>query len=142
MAKTYKLGSNGDGVRMIQRLLRERGYELTADGDFGPRTLAALKALQHNAGLTADGIAGAKTLAVLADVSITQAPISKHITRKTGRQVRYIAIHYTAGRSRHHRRIRAADAPCAMWRLTIKKGDRHGTRNYSGIIQNPKAERG
>lgn len=99
MAKTYRLGSRGEGVRLLQRLLRERGYEVMADGDFGPKTLAAVKALQQKAGLTADGIVGAKTMAVLADVTITQAYISKHITRKTGRQVRYIAIHYTAGRS-------------------------------------------
>lgn len=97
MAKTYKQGSRGEGVRLLQRLLRERGYEVTADGDFGPRTSAALVAWQKAEGLTADGIAGAKTLARITGVSITAQPITKHVTRSSRRQVRYIALHYTAG---------------------------------------------
>ena len=97
MTKTYRRGSKGDGVKMLQQLLLRRGYALTADGDFGRRTMAAVTAFQHAEGLAADGIAGRKTMARLAGVVLTEVPIRTHITFVPGRAVNYIAIHYTAG---------------------------------------------
>ena len=55
-------------VAEIQRALLARGYDLGpsgADGDAGPRTIAAVTAFQRTAGLVADGIAGPKTQAAL-----------------------------------------------------------------------------
>lgn len=97
--KTYKQGSKGGGVEMLQRLLLERGYQLMADGDYGPRTVAAVTAFQEEEGLVADGVAGRKTMARIAGVTITEAFIRQHITFAPGREVKYIAIHYTAGAS-------------------------------------------
>lgn len=57
---TLKRGSKGDDVKKMQAKLG-----LTADGDFGPGTEAALKKWQTANGLTADGVAGPKTLAKL-----------------------------------------------------------------------------
>jgi putative chitinase len=57
---TLRRGSKGDDVKKMQAKLG-----LTADGDFGPGTEAALKKWQVANGLTADGIAGPKTLAKL-----------------------------------------------------------------------------
>jgi putative chitinase len=53
-------GSKGDDVRKMQAALG-----VTADGDFGPGTEAALRKWQAANGLTADGVAGPKTLAKL-----------------------------------------------------------------------------
>ena len=53
-------GSKGDDVKKMQAKLG-----LTADGDFGSGTEAALKKWQAANGLTADGVAGPKTLAKL-----------------------------------------------------------------------------
>ena len=53
-------GSKGDDVKKMQAKLG-----LSADGDFGPGTEAALKKWQAANGLTADGVAGPKTLAKL-----------------------------------------------------------------------------
>ena len=53
-------GSKGDDVKKMQAALG-----LTADGDFGPGTEAALKKWQAANSLTADGVAGPKTLAKL-----------------------------------------------------------------------------
>ena len=98
MAKTYRRGSKGESVRLLQRLLVQRGYQLTADGDYGPRTVAAVIAFQQaEQGLKVDGIAGAKTMALLAGVVLTEAYIRTHITFAPGRQVKYLAVHYTAG---------------------------------------------
>jgi len=57
---TLRRGSKGDDVKKMQAKLG-----LTADGDFGPGTEAALKKWQAANGLTADGVAGPKTLAKL-----------------------------------------------------------------------------
>ena len=57
---TLRRGSKGDEVKQMQAKLG-----LTADGDFGPGTEAALKKWQSANGLTADGVAGPKTLAKL-----------------------------------------------------------------------------
>jgi peptidoglycan hydrolase-like protein with peptidoglycan-binding domain len=60
VSETLRRGSKGDAVKKIQAKLG-----LSADGDFGPGTEAALKKWQTANGLTADGVAGPKTLAKL-----------------------------------------------------------------------------
>jgi putative chitinase len=60
VTQILRRGSKGDGVKKMQAALG-----LTADGDFGPGTEAALKKWQAANGLTADGVAGPKTLAKL-----------------------------------------------------------------------------
>ena len=57
---TLRRGSKGEEVKQMQAKLG-----LSADGDFGPGTEAALKKWQAANGLTADGVAGPKTLAKL-----------------------------------------------------------------------------
>lgn len=54
-------GDKGDKVKVLQELLRGKGYDLGtygADGDFGSGTESALRAFQKANGLVADGIAG------------------------------------------------------------------------------------
>lgn len=63
---TLKSGSKGDNVKALQILLNGRGYSCgTADGDFGSKTLTAVKKFQKAEKLTQDGIVGAKTWAAL-----------------------------------------------------------------------------
>ena len=54
-------GDWGHEVTAIQKLLRERGYDVRADGDFGPNTLSAVEAFQRDQGLDVDGIVGPQT---------------------------------------------------------------------------------
>ena len=62
-----KTGSSGDEVKKLQKRLAASGFDAgTADGVFGPKTEAALKAFQESAGIAADGIAGPATNAALA----------------------------------------------------------------------------
>ncbi|OKL36896.1 peptidoglycan-binding protein [Domibacillus mangrovi] len=56
---------SGTSVKELQVLLRSAGYNIMADGDFGPATEAAVKSYQKANGLTVDGIAGTKTLTKL-----------------------------------------------------------------------------
>jgi len=57
---TLRRGSKGDAVKQMQQKLG-----ITADGDFGPGTEAAVRKWQAANGLTADGVVGPKTLAAL-----------------------------------------------------------------------------
>jgi len=56
-------GGFNERVAAAQYLLRARGfYKGRADGIYGPKTIAAVKAFQRANGLKADGIAGPQTL--------------------------------------------------------------------------------
>ena len=57
-------GDKGDKVRVLQELLRGKGYDLGTygtDGDFGGATRSAVVAFQVRSGLSADGIVGRNT---------------------------------------------------------------------------------
>ncbi len=58
-----KNGSRGDAVKQLQTNLNKLGFNCgTADGIFGPKTEAAVKAFQKAYSWTVDGIAGPATL--------------------------------------------------------------------------------
>lgn len=57
---TVKRGSKGNDVKYLQTKLK-----IAADGDFGPKTHAAVVAFQKSHGLVADGIVGPKTWAAI-----------------------------------------------------------------------------
>ena len=46
--KTIKQGMRDEAVKVMQTELSRLGYNLTADGAFGPGTLAAVKDFQHS----------------------------------------------------------------------------------------------
>lgn len=54
---TLRMGSTGPEVERLQKLLNVK----PADGDFGPKTLAAVKEYQKSHGLVADGVVGPAT---------------------------------------------------------------------------------
>ena len=61
-----KNGSKGLPVRRLQNRLKLAGFEIPeVNGRFGPKTEAAVKTLQKQAGLEVDGIVGPKTWAVV-----------------------------------------------------------------------------
>lgn len=61
-----KNGMSGSSVKKLQILLNGLGYSVgTVDGDFGSKTLAAVKKFQNASGLTADGEVGSNTWAKL-----------------------------------------------------------------------------
>jgi peptidoglycan hydrolase-like protein with peptidoglycan-binding domain len=51
-----KQGSKGDAAKLVQSIIGAK-----PDGDFGPKSTAALKAWQTANGLTADGVVGPVT---------------------------------------------------------------------------------
>ncbi|WP_317987845.1 D-alanyl-D-alanine carboxypeptidase family protein [Hyalangium gracile] len=67
-------GSKGAAVTQLQNLLRGKGYNIAADGDFGPKTSAAVKSFQSSRGLVADGVVGPKTWAALRSGGVSNPP--------------------------------------------------------------------
>ncbi len=65
-AVTYRQGSSGEQVRIIQDKLKRWGYyDGAVDGIFGSATAAAVRWFQRANGLRVDGIVGRQTLAAL-----------------------------------------------------------------------------
>jgi len=62
---TLSEGATGSAVQTLQTRLNVWGASLTVDGDFGPATLAAVKAFQTEQKLAVDGIVGPATWAAL-----------------------------------------------------------------------------
>ena len=60
-----ELNSRGRGVATLQSRLNELGATLTADGEFGPRTMRAVKGFQNANRLPDDGVVGPRTAAAL-----------------------------------------------------------------------------
>jgi peptidoglycan hydrolase-like protein with peptidoglycan-binding domain len=54
-------GSTGPDVKVLQHLLNNAGQSVTADGDFGAGTEAAVRAFQSANATTADGVVGMLT---------------------------------------------------------------------------------
>lgn len=99
-------GSKGDSVKHLQNILISIGYSLVADGDFGQKTETAVKDFQKKNNLAVDGIVGQQTWNKLAlsdvkqvDSCVVYNPINTHITKSANRQIKYLVIHYTAGKS-------------------------------------------
>ena len=51
-------GDKGDGVKQIQQALKDAGYKVSVDGDFGNQTDAAVRQFQKKNNLKVDGIVG------------------------------------------------------------------------------------
>ncbi|WP_409470376.1 L,D-transpeptidase family protein [Streptomyces sp. HC307] len=68
-------GSHGQAVTAAQRLLTGHGHPAAADGVFGPRTTAAVKAFQRDRHLAVDGVVGPNTWrALMATSAATPRP--------------------------------------------------------------------
>jgi len=88
-AEPLRLGSRGSEVKAVQKRLKELGYlNDTADGVFGPKTEAAVKAFQKRNGLTADGVVGTATRAKLDSSSAKAVSSSTTTTTATDNTLR------------------------------------------------------
>ena len=75
MAEVLKIGDSGTQVAELQKLLNQAGADpaLMIDGDFGNRTLYAVKQYQRKNKLVADGIVGIRTIAKLYESNAADA---------------------------------------------------------------------
>lgn len=93
-----KQGSSGAEVKELQAKLIELGYlKGSADGVYGNKTVAAVKAFQQANKLSADGVAGQKTLTTLkgasgsssSSSSSSSASSTKTVTKPSASRVQY-----------------------------------------------------
>ena len=92
-----KIGNKGEEVKRLQEALG-----INNDGVFGKQTEEAVKLFQKNNGLEVDGIVGDKTWAALGfkdEINIIKMPLGVHISKAPNREIKYLAIHFTAGSS-------------------------------------------
>ena len=105
--KQVSYGARGEDVKTLQERLNSNGYKLDVDGNFGPKTQAAVKDYQKKNKLTVDGIVGNNTWGTLTkEQSNTQAP-QQAATAGTGTQAQKMPS-YDAGSDAAYQQALAA----------------------------------
>jgi peptidoglycan hydrolase-like protein with peptidoglycan-binding domain/3D (Asp-Asp-Asp) domain-containing protein len=77
-------GMKGEVVEELQRRLLAAGQQVGVDGDFGPGTENAVRAVQSAAGQTPDGVVGKNTATALSQVTGWQDVLSGRVTLQKG----------------------------------------------------------
>ena len=86
---TLKKGSKGDAVKQVQQRLKELGfYSSSCDGDYGDRTVTAVKAFQKKNGLTQDGQVSEATLKKLNSDNAVNAKGTTTVDLKTSQTLK------------------------------------------------------
>lgn len=155
-AVTYKLGdrelskgSKGEDVIELQKLLLAKGYDLGsygADGDFGSKTLAAVKAFQTDRKLTVNGVVNAAVVAALntADTSYLPEPTTGFETGTKIVTITTDSVNARVGDSQKYETMGyvhkgdvfewVADSPTTGWHaIRMDKGIRWVSPNYSKV---------
>lgn len=98
-ASAFRVGDQGSEVAEIQGELSSLGYDVSADGDFGPATAEAVKAFQESIGLEADGLVGETTYSALMGKSMPEISRgSNYISRRIVQtSMEYIGVPYVFG---------------------------------------------
>ncbi len=98
-AESFQLGDQGTDVAEIQGQLSSFGYDVVADGDFGPATAEAVKEFQAAQGLAVDGMVGPSTYQALLGKSMPQVSRgSNYIVRRViSDSMQYIGVPYSFG---------------------------------------------
>ncbi len=98
-ASAFRVGDQGSDVAEIQGQLASLGYDVVADGDFGPATAEAVKAFQSSQGLDADGLVGPTTYSALLGKSMPEVSRgSNYISRRIVQtSMEYIGVPYVFG---------------------------------------------
>lgn len=98
-ASAFRVGDEGSDVVEIQGQLANLGYDVAADGAFGPATAEAVKAFQASQGLEPDGLVGPATYAALLGKSMPEVSRgSNYIARRViSDSMNYLGVPYVFG---------------------------------------------
>ena len=98
-AESFQIGDQGTDVAEIQGQLSSVGYDVVADGDFGPATAEAVKEFQAAHGLAVDGMVGPSTYEALLGKTMPQVSRgSNYIVRRViSDSMQYLGVPYSFG---------------------------------------------
>lgn len=98
-ADAFRAGDQGTQVAEIQGELANLGYDVVADGDFGPATQEAVREFQASAGIAADGLVGPQTYQALMGRAMPQVSRGSnyYARRIIQSSFQYIGVPYVFG---------------------------------------------
>ena len=93
------MGDQGAEIAEVQQQLVQRGYDVMADGDFGPATVDAIRSFQETQGIEADGMIDSTTFKLLIGRDM---PEITHGANYIGRRIvntahQYLGVPYVFG---------------------------------------------
>lgn len=98
-ASAFQIGDQGRDVAEIQGQLVNLGYDVPADGDYGPATADAVKAFQSSQGMKADGAVGSSTYTALLGKSMPEVSHSSNYINRAvlSESMQYLGVPYVFG---------------------------------------------
>lgn len=98
-ADSFQQGDQGTEIAEIQGQLVDLGYDVVADGEYGPATVDAVRQFQESQGIKPDGLVGPATYQALLgrsmpDVSRGSSIISRRIIQTS---MNYMGVPYVFG---------------------------------------------
>jgi|GEM_PF-2584345 len=133
-------GAQGDKVKGLQQILSSNGFDLgNVDGDFGPKTEAALKAFQTKNNLEVTGTVDSNTVAALSalpPVAATRTTTTRHAAQAASRLPLPIDQIPTAGNTWLSRRITHPDGKVEYDTVremtkSVRKANPQETKGYT-----------
>lgn len=99
-----RYGNTGSGVKWVQDMLRQNGYSIAIDGEFGPQTQNAVILFQRSKGLEVDGIVGPATRNALKNVMGSAPSTSSNNSTTVINANRYTSdnVNFRSGPSTSH----------------------------------------
>ena len=96
---SFQQGDQGSEVAEIQGQLIDLGYDVIADGEYGPATVDAVRQFQESQGITPDGLVGPATYEALLgrdmpDISRGSNLLARRIVQSS---MQYIGVPYVFG---------------------------------------------
>lgn len=98
-ASAFRVGDQGSEIAEIQGQLASLGYDVSADGDFGPATAEAVKSFQESQGFEPDGLVGAATYTALLGKEMPEVSRgSNYFSRRVIQtSMQYLGVPYVFG---------------------------------------------
>lgn len=98
-AESFSVGDQGNDVAEIQGALADLGFDVVADGDYGPGTVAAVKEFQASHGMEVDGQVGPATYSALLGKSMPEVSRGSnyYYRRIVQTAMEYIGVPYVFG---------------------------------------------
>lgn len=88
--ETLRPGMKGREVSLLQKALTALGYQVKADGSYGPKTEEQVKAFQKKQNMEADGLAGNQTLTLIYSLSPENKPAESHSSGERSSLAAYV----------------------------------------------------